>query len=158
MSTQRAIRTIAIIEAAKGALVLLAGFGLLSLVHHDMEKSAEVLLARFSLNPASHYPHIFLDVVQHTSNARLRGLAALALLYASIRFGEGYGLWHGRRWAAWFGALSSGIYIPVELYEILHGIDWIKTMTLLINLAVFSYLAYILWHTKNIDPRSADKA
>jgi hypothetical protein len=31
-----ALRTVALIEAAKGALALLVGFGLLSLIHHDV--------------------------------------------------------------------------------------------------------------------------
>jgi hypothetical protein len=51
-----AIRTVALVEAAKGALVLVAGLGLLSLVHHDAQRLAEVLVTHSHLNPASRYP------------------------------------------------------------------------------------------------------
>ncbi|RYG83545.1 DUF2127 domain-containing protein, partial [bacterium] len=37
---RRAVRTVAVFEAAKGLLVLLAGFGLLRLLHHDVQAEA----------------------------------------------------------------------------------------------------------------------
>ena len=62
MKLSGALRTVAVFEAAKGALVLLVGFDLLSLVHHDIQQAAEHLLARTHLNPASRYPRILLIV------------------------------------------------------------------------------------------------
>ena len=48
------VRGIAIIEAIKGLLVLLVGFGLLSLAHRDVEQFAAELVRHAHLNPASH--------------------------------------------------------------------------------------------------------
>jgi hypothetical protein len=62
MRLSGALRTVAVFEATKGALVLLVGFGSLSLVHHDIQQAAEHLIAHTHLNPASRYPHIFIDV------------------------------------------------------------------------------------------------
>ncbi|MCZ7627423.1 MAG: DUF2127 domain-containing protein [Candidatus Methylomirabilis sp.] len=45
----------------------------------------------------------------------------MAAGYASVRFVEAYGLWLERRWAEWFAAVSGGIYIPFEIYELLYG-------------------------------------
>jgi hypothetical protein len=39
------LRTVALIEASKGTLVLLVGFGLLSLAHHDAQRIAEQWVA-----------------------------------------------------------------------------------------------------------------
>ena len=48
-------------------------------------------LVRLShLNPAHHYPRVFIEALADTNGARLRLLAALAFLYAGVRFIEAY--------------------------------------------------------------------
>ena len=74
-------------------------------------------------------------------------LAALALVYSSIRLVEAYGLWNERRWAEWLAVGSGGMYIPVELYEMSHGITWMNALALIINAAVVSYIGYVMWRT-----------
>src|SRR5437870_871150 len=96
------VRMFAIFEAAKGALVLLVGLGVLSLLHRDVQAIAERLVRSSHLNPASRYPHIFLDATSRVTDARLWALAAAAGLYSAIRGIEAYGLWKERRWAEWF--------------------------------------------------------
>lgn len=136
MKLGRAIRTVALFEAAKGLLVLLAGFGLLSLVHHDAQGFAERLLAHAHLNPASRYPGIFVELTKQLTDSRLVLMAAGAAAYAVVRFIEAYGLWHSRRWAEWFAALSGGIYIPFEVFELYERANWVSAGVLVLNAAV----------------------
>ncbi len=75
------IRTVAVFEALKGVLVLLAGFGLLSLVHRDLEEVAEHLVRISHLNPAYHYPRIFIEAATHTDNNRLKLYDGIIVLY-----------------------------------------------------------------------------
>jgi uncharacterized membrane protein (DUF2068 family) len=111
----RGVQVVAIFEALKGTLVLVAGFGLLSLVHRDLEAMAERLVEHSHLNPAHHYPRVFIEAASHTNDSRLRTLAALAFLYAVIRLTEAYGLWHMKVWAEWFAIISGSIYLPIEV-------------------------------------------
>ena len=145
MPTRKGLRGIAVLEAAKGLLVLLAGFGLLSLLHHDAQHLAAAFVGHLHLDPESRYPKLFLDAASHINDSRLLFLAAFALLYAAVRLSEGYGLWHGRRWAEWLGAVSGGIYIPVEVYELVHRISWLKSLALIVNLGIVAFLVYLLW-------------
>lgn len=124
------------LEAAKGILVLLTGFGVLSLMHQDAQRLAEQLVGHLHLNPARNFPRIFIDAAAHLTDARLWMLATLAALYGLVRFIEAYGLWYGRRWAEWFAAISGGIYIPFELYELLQGGSRISFLALTVNLFV----------------------
>lgn len=142
MRLANALRTVALIEAAKGALVLLAGFGLLSLLHHDIERIAEHLISRAHLNPAAHYPHIFLVWADQLTDARLTLLAAGATGYTTVRFVEAYGLWHARRWAEWFAALSGGFYIPFEIFELVEHTNWLTVLTLSVNVTVVTFMLY----------------
>ena len=140
------IRAIAVLEAAKGALVIVAGFGLLLLVHRDAQAFAEALVAHLHLNPAQHYPRIFITAMAHVSDARVQLLGAGAALYAIVRFVEAYGLWRARRWAEWFGAASGGIYIPFEIYELLLHRSGLSAAALAVNVIVVAYLARALRH------------
>jgi uncharacterized membrane protein (DUF2068 family) len=131
---------VAAFEAAKGLLVLMAGFGLLSLVHHDAQRVAEDVVRHFHLDPASHYPGIFLDLSSRASDTRLWLLAALAFCYAGLRLAEAYGLWRERPWAEWFAVASGGIYVPIEIYELFSGVSRIKAGMLAINVGIVVYM------------------
>ena len=144
MPSRIGLRVVAAFEATKGLLILLAGFGLLSLVHHDVQQLAEDLVQHFHLNPATHFPHIFLQVAGNLSDTKLWLMAGFALTYASIRLIEGYGLWRERRWAEWLAVVSGGLYLPIEVYELLSGVSWIKVCTLVANICIVVYMTYVL--------------
>lgn len=140
----RGIRVIAVFEASKGVLVLSAGLGLLSLVHHDLQATAERLVRHSHLNPARHYPRIFIEAASHMNDSRLRSLATLAFLYAAVRFIEAYGLWQMRVWAEWFAIIAGSLFLPVEAYEFLRRATWMRGIVFLGNLFIVAYLVYIL--------------
>jgi len=136
VNTSGIVRGVALFEAAKGALVFLAGFGALSLVHKDVAGMAAELLSHFHLNPAKHYPSIFLDAAGQLTDTRLWTLAALAAAYGTVRFIEAYGLWRRRRWAEWLAAGSGVLYMPFELYEMAQGFAWLSVAVLAVNVLV----------------------
>jgi len=144
MQVGKGVRFIAMLEAAKGGLVLLAGCGLLALIHYNVQAVAETMVEHFHLNPASRYPRIFLHAADAVTDARLWWLAGGAALYAGLRFIEAYGLWHRRPWAEWLAVVSGGIYIPIEIYELTHHVSWPKLVMLIGNLIIVAYLISVL--------------
>ena len=136
MRSSSTVRVVAGFEALKGGLILLVGFGLLALMHHDVQAFAEQLVQRSHLNPAGRYPKIFVQAAAAVTDARLWALAAGAGTYALARFIEAYGLWRQRKWAEWFAVISGGIYVPIELVELAHSITWPKLIALAVNLAI----------------------
>ena len=139
----RGMRVVAMFEALKGVLVLIVGFGLLSLLHRDLEDTAENIVRHIHLNPARHYPRVFIEAAAHVDDARLRMLAALAFLYSAVRLVEAYGLWRMKAWAEWFAILSGAIYLPIEAYKLFERPTWTKGMVLLVNAAIVAYLARV---------------
>ena len=152
MHSSATIRTIAIFEGAKGALVLVAGFGLLSLVHRDLETLAEAALERLHLNPASHFPHIFIEAASRMTDARLWMFAMFAMAYAAFRLTEAYGLWGGRRWAEWLAVVSGGLYIPFEIYEVARGKGWVAIAALAVNIAIIVVMVRALRQKRRARP------
>lgn len=148
--THKALKPIAVFEAFKGAVVLVAGFGLLSFLGKDADALAERLVHRMHLNPANHYPEIFIRAMADVSDTKLWLLAGFAALYAAIRFSEAYGLWHERRWAEWLAALSGAVYVPVEIYELTVHVTWLKLGALTLNLVVVAYMVWLLTESRRM--------
>ena len=137
------LRTVAVFEAAKGLLVLVAGFGLLSLLHRDVERTAIALVHGLHLNPARHAPRIFLEAAARMTDGRLWLLALGAVAYSSLRFAEAFGLWRARAWAEWLAIVSGGLYLPVEVYELLHRPTVLRALVLGANAVIVAYVAYV---------------
>jgi len=154
---KKGLKIVAVFEAAKGALVLLAGCGLLSFVHKDLHHAAEQLVRVLHINPAKHYPSIFIDAADRVTDLQLWMLALSALLYATVRIVEAYGLWHEMQWAEWFGLLSGGMYIPMEVFEVSRELTWPRITVLVVNVGVVAYLADILAKSRKRRHRPAVK-
>ena len=145
---RRGLRVVSLFEAAKGLLVLLVGCGLLTLIHKDLHLAAERLVRHLHFNPASHYPLIFIDAANNVTDIQLWVMAFSALLYSLVRGVEAYGLWQQRQWAEWFGLLTGGMYLPVELFEITRGVTWPKVTVLAVNAGVVGYLSFVLYQSR----------
>jgi len=142
--TKYTLRAVAIFEGSKGLLVIAAGCALLSLIHRDVQAVAEQLVRHLHLNPARHYPKIFSMLVINMSDGNIRFLALSALLYSLLRFIEAYGLWFGRQWAEWVALLGGGIWLPIELYELVQGVTWLKAGITMINILVVVSMGLVL--------------
>ncbi len=139
----KALRAVASIEFIKGLIVLLAGFGVLSLVHRDAWDVAESFLEWLHISPDAHYAQVFLNLADQVTDAKLWGVAILALGYSALRFAESYGLWRERAWAEWLALISGAIYLPFEIYELARRPDRIRLVIFVVNLAVVLYMAYL---------------
>jgi uncharacterized membrane protein (DUF2068 family) len=138
------LRVVATFEAMKGLLVLLAGCGLLSVIHKDLHLVAVQIVRVLHFNPAKHYPSIFIDAADRVTDLQLWMLALSALLYATVRLVEAYGLWKQMQWAEWFGLLSGAMYIPLEIFEAAREFTWPRVTILIVNLGVVGYLGDVL--------------
>jgi uncharacterized membrane protein (DUF2068 family) len=149
MQLSSSLRAVGIIEASKGLLVLVVGFGLLSFAHHDVQHAARELISHLHLDPANRYPQIFIDAADHLDDTRLTILAAFAALYAAVRLAIGYGLWHLRSWAEWLAALSGAIYIPFEIIALSHGVTPLRVVTFLVNVLIVVIMVFALRQRRN---------
>lgn len=144
----KALRAVATIEFVKGLVVLLAGFGILSLVHRDAWDMAESFLEWLHISPEAHYAQVFLNLADKLTDSRLWVVAVGALLYSILRFVEAYGLWMERAWAEWLALVSGMIYLPFEVYEMARRPDAIRIAVFLVNVAVVVYMAYLRWDAR----------
>jgi len=134
------LRTVAVFEAAKGVLVLLAGFGVLALIHKNLDDVAEHLTEILRVHPEGKLSNLFFHLADRATDRTLWALALGALVYATVRLVEAFGLWRGREWAQWFALLSGAIYLPGELYSLLRHPRALKWAVLVANVAIVLYM------------------
>jgi uncharacterized membrane protein (DUF2068 family) len=144
---RRGLRTVALLEAAKGVLVLLAAFGFLEIIRHniDLEDAAQNLLYYLHIDPDRRISHALMHAAGRMMDADLLTVFAIALAYSGLRFIESYGLWRQRVWAEWLAIVSGAIYLPLEIYNLVRRPNLIHWMILLINICVVAYIAWVRW-------------
>lgn len=136
MKGRSAIRAIALLEALKGLLAVAAASGLLLLLHKDIADFALRLVRHAHLNPAAHYPSIFIHAADNLQDSRLLLIAGGAAAYSLLRFAEAYGLFHEKAWAEWLAAVSGAIYVPFELLGLIHTPNPLHAVLLAINFGI----------------------
>ncbi len=144
--TDKSIKTIAVFEFSKGVLVLIAGFGVLSLLNDKVQNKFENFVSSFNYSPQGKITGIIYSAITHPQDTMLLIIASFAVLYSSLRFVEGYGLWHQANWAKWIGLISSLIYLPYEIYDLLKHPGILPVFFIIINLIVI----YVLFTTIRI--------
>jgi uncharacterized membrane protein (DUF2068 family) len=140
----KVLRTLAVIEAFKGVLVLLVGLGLLTFIYRDTLAEAEYIAHFFNLNSGHHISKIFIDTLSRIEDPQLLMLSFTAMAYFVIRSVEATGLWMGRTWAEWLAIVSDSIFIPTEIIELTHGVTLIKVLVFVINIMIVGCLVVVV--------------
>ncbi len=148
--TEKSLKTIAVFEFSKGILVLIAGCGVLSLLNIKIQNRFEHYVSSFNFIPHSKISSIIYGAITHPKNSILIMLASFAILYSSLRFAEGYGLWHQANWAKWIGLISTLIYLPYEVFDLIRHPGIIPVALIVINLIVI----YVLYSTIKFEHKS----
>jgi uncharacterized membrane protein (DUF2068 family) len=67
--------------------------------------------------------------------------AGLAL-YAAVQLTEGVGLWLQQRWGEYFAAAATSLFLPLEVYELIEKVTWLRVAAFVVNVAAVVYLVY----------------
>ena len=132
------LHVIALVEAVKGALALLAASGLELLGPAPLRRWVHELIARFQLDP-HHGAIAWLTSAINPDGLHLAAL--VAALYGAMHLLEGWGLWRAKAWASWLGCVTVALYLPFDLYALAMHPGWLSLVVVAINLAVLWVLA-----------------
>jgi uncharacterized membrane protein (DUF2068 family) len=69
-------------------------------------------------------------------------VAAGVLAYGVLELVEGVGLWLIRRWGEYVAVVGTGIFLPLEIYELAEKVTWLRVVAFLVNLFA---VVYIVW-------------
>ena len=121
--------------------LLIVAFGLLRLLHRDVAEVTEHWIEILRVDPENRFIHRALLKVFNVTPKQLKELSAGTLVYAAIFLTEGTGLLLRKHWAEYMTLISTGLFIPLELYEIHRHFTMVKLVVTLVNVAIVWYLA-----------------
>ena len=151
------LRTVATIEAVKGIVVLFLGFGLLMLLHKDLDEIVDKLTDFLRADPDGRLSNLLYRIADRATDKGLWIVAAGALVYSTVRFIEAYGLWQDRDWAEWFALLSGCLYLPYEVYALFHHpTDLLRWVVLAVNVLIVLYMLKLRLESLAEDRRIAE--
>jgi len=136
----QALRTVALMEFAKGMAVLAAAISLYWLDPTDVVGG---FLDFLHISPDHHLAQVLLRSADMLGNASMWWIILIACIYCALRFAEAFGLWRARPWAEWIALVSGAMYIPFEVLKLAHRVSWFHVSILLVNLAVVAYMFYL---------------
>ena len=128
-------------KLAQALLFVLLGIGAIRLLHSDLVDVAEhfIYQLRF-INPEGRLVNLFLVKVAMIDPHRLRQISAAIFVIAAMDALEGMGLVLEQAWAEFVTLILTASLLPLELWELVRKVTWMKAGLIVINLAVVVYL------------------
>lgn len=132
------LHVLALFEAGKGALALIAGASLGVIGPKAIRNFIDGLIRDFHLDP-EHGP---LPALLRSISPGAVGFAvAVLLFYATLHFTEAWGLWRAKKWASWLGLVGTCAYLPLDAIALYHHPGLPAWTVLAINLLIVAVLA-----------------
>ena len=134
------LRLIGGFKLLSGFLLIALGVGLFRHAGADPAVEAEHVIAALKLDPGNRYIHLAIAKVSGIKPSQLRTIGVGTFLYSLVYLVEGVGLLLRKHWAEYFTVLATGLFIPVEVYEVARKPTALRLGVLAVNLAIVGYL------------------
>jgi len=136
---------IAILKLVKGAVLFLIGVGAVSLMRKD---TSSVLLNWAHVLQMDTHSIFIQRWLLKLGLMRHRDLAVVAFFYSGLMFTEGIGLLLEKTWAKYMTAIITSTFIPLEVYEMVRRVTYVRVCVLVLNVIVVTYLVTRLCQRK----------
>ncbi len=135
------LRLIGAFKFVSGVLLVALGIGVFRGSRDGLGEEVEHLVAVLKLDPGNRSIHTAIEKISGISPKQLRAIGVGTFLYALIYLAEGGGLLLGKLWAEYFTVLATGLFIPLEIYEVATRPSLVKIAVLVINILCVIYVA-----------------
>ena len=135
------ILLIGLFKLVKGISLVILGFGLLRLLHRDVAEVVQHWIEVLRVDPDNRFVHRALLKVFNVTPKQLKELSAGTFIYSAVFLTEGFGLLARKHWAEYMTLISTGLFIPLEVYEIYRHFTMMKVGVTVVNVAIVWYLA-----------------
>jgi uncharacterized membrane protein (DUF2068 family) len=127
------------------ALVFIAiGLGAHRLLHKDIADQVDLLARHLRFNPESRLVNFILEKASLINDPVLRRIGFVAYCYAGVTLIEGIGLYLEKAWGEFLTLAITASFLPLEIFEIVRRLTWIRVGLLAINILVFVYLLQLV--------------
>lgn len=142
------MRLLAGYKSLLGLLLAVVALELVRLIDEGLMAGVNEWVLWLHADP--HHPLVLL-IVRKVSSLRVETLEEVAFLtgfLGGLHLIEGFGLWLQKRWAEYLCLISTCVFIPLEVHEMMVDFHLLKLLTLVANLAIVGYLARRIRRTR----------
>jgi uncharacterized membrane protein (DUF2068 family) len=150
----QALRSVALLEFAKGVAVLAAA---ISLYWLDPTDVADAFLNVLHISPDHHLARMLMGMADRLSDIAMWQVLLGACSYSGLRFAEAYGLWKARAWAEWIALISGALYLPFEIRLLTHRVTLFHVGVLVVNVAIVLFMFYLRIYVPRHEPPMANR-
>jgi uncharacterized membrane protein (DUF2068 family) len=145
------LRLLALERGVRGLLLVALAYGVwrfdgsrlaLQRVFADYLPALKPLAIKLSIDLQDAGPVRLIQQAFAAKHSTLLLVAGGVLLYGMLQLTEAAGLWMMKRWGEYIAAVATTIFIPLEIYELIEKITWLRVGALVVNLFAIAYLVY----------------
>jgi len=136
------------IKLLKGSLFLALAIVMYTLSDNDLPKEYHRTLRILRLNPERKFWADLAKPIGELTESKVLWAAAGTLVYSLFSLVEGVGLLLRVGWAGWLSIGESAFFIPIELYELVHGppLDSERMEHPLVVFGILIFNVVIVWY------------
>jgi uncharacterized membrane protein (DUF2068 family) len=131
---------IGLFKLAKALLLIVVGVGAIKLLHKDLGGTVMHWIQVLRVDPDNRLIHGILAKIFRVTPKQLKELSVGTFLYSGVFLTEGLGLLLRKHWAEYFTIVSTGLFIPLEIYELARHFTVLKLGVTGINVVIVWYL------------------
>lgn len=124
----------------KGLLLFLLSAGILSLINKDLDLLSQQLAQDLNLDVDNYYIDLLLSKAGMAETHLLVEISIGLLLYGTLCWVQAYGLHKRKRWAEYLTVVAIALFIPLEIYEVVHRFTTVRVGALTLNIVIVYYL------------------
>ncbi len=91
-------------------------------------------------NPESRLVNFILEKSSLVDDRLLRRIGAVGFIYAALDLLEGTGLYLEKAWGEYLTLVITASFLPLEVFEVMRRLTWIRVSLLTVNSLVLFYL------------------
>jgi len=138
------LMVVGLFKLTKAAFFTTVGAVAFHLIHANLGDMVIRLIDSLRIDPEGRMASFLMDRVDLIGHHQLREAGAYSLIYAVLCMIEGVGLIRHKVWAEYFTVILTTLFLPLEIYELIHRFETYKIGLLLANVAVVLYLLWVL--------------
>jgi uncharacterized membrane protein (DUF2068 family) len=145
------LRLLALERFIRGLLLLALSYGIhrfngardsLQRVFDSYLPTLTPLANKLGIDLQSTGPVRLIDKALHTTHGTLTWVSIGVLAYGCLQLLEGIGLWLLRRWGEYVAVVGTSLFVPLEVYELLEKVTWLRVVAFGVNIFAVVYLVW----------------
>ncbi len=131
---------IGLFKLFKALLLIAVGIGAIKFLHKDLSGAVMHWAQVLRVDTDNRYIHGLLAKIFRVTPKQLKELSVGTFIYAGLFLTEGFGLLLRKHWAEYFTIITTGAFIPLEIYELARHFTVVKLVVTVVNVLIVWYL------------------